>query len=89
MQHEPGAGVFGIPSGYDYLRRLRTIDGGMVSAERIGSQLSRISNMPIDSYQIFNAKQEEIAIIYISPYHRKNSAKAPKGFMLIDRTAKD
>ena len=64
-----------------YLERLHTADGVKVTYKRIGSM--RAPNIPsiIDGYTIF-AKGKEIATLYICPYNKKNSEKAPKGFQL-------
>jgi hypothetical protein len=71
--------VFGSTA---YLGRLRTPDGTKVEYTRIGSTSSPNINMPIDIYRI-SAYSKEIAILYISPYHKRNSKKAPKGFEMI------
>lgn len=76
--------IFGIFASKIYLARLRTADGGRITYSRIGSLYSSVSDHPIDCYRIFNGRQEQIAVIFISPYHRKNSTKAPKGFLLAD-----
>jgi hypothetical protein len=75
--------VCSIPDSANYLRRLRTADGTSITYKRIGS--TRVSNIKqiIDGYRIF-VNGQQIAIIYICPYNKKNSLKAPKGFVLID-----
>lgn len=65
-----------------YLARLRTLDDIKVTYERIGSFHSSVSKKPIDGYKIF-ANEKEIAVLYIDPYNKKNSNKAPKNFKLI------
>lgn len=65
-----------------YLGRLRTLDGIKVTYERIGSVSSPISKNPIDAYEIF-ANGENIAKLYIDPYNKKNSQKAPNNFKII------
>ena len=64
-----------------YLDQLWTEDGIKVSYERIGSM--QVPNIPsiIDNYRIF-ANGKEIATLYICPYNKKNSERAPKGFKL-------
>lgn len=64
-----------------YLRRLRTLDGIKVRFERIGSMRARNIARMIDGYKI-TVNEKEIAIIYICPYNKKISAKAPKGFVI-------
>ena len=65
-----------------YLDRLRTADGIKVSYDRIGSM--HAPNIPsiIDGYRIF-INEKQIATLYICPYNKKNSEKAPKGFKLV------
>jgi hypothetical protein len=65
-----------------YLGRLRTLEGVKVTYERIGSFISPLSKYPIDGYEIFDSGHK-IAVLYIDPYNKKNSQKAPKNFKLI------
>lgn len=65
-----------------YLSRLRTLDGVKVEYERIGSSKSPISDHPVDGYEIF-AGGQKVAVLYIDPYNKKNSRKAPRNFKLI------
>ena len=65
-----------------YLGKLRTGAGGQVMYERIGSFSSPISDMPVDGYELRDSEGMELGVIYISPYHRRNSNKAPSGFEL-------
>ncbi len=65
-----------------YLGRLRTLEGNKVRYERKGSTGAGNIENPIDIYDIFNG-DEFIATLFISPYHKKNSDLAPKGFKLI------
>jgi hypothetical protein len=66
-----------------YLRKLRTLDGEKVQYERIGSTGAPNIDRPIDAYQITNNGQV-ITTLYISPYNKKNSGRAPKGFKLLN-----
>jgi hypothetical protein len=76
----PVHGIFG--SRY-YLRRLKTANGDRIMYERTGSIFeSNIIKSPVDAYKIM-VDNVEIATLYISPYHKKNSQKAPKGFKLV------
>jgi len=64
-----------------YLERLRW-KGSKVESERIGSFGSdRISN-PIDGYRISSTDGTELAVLYLSPYQKRNSELAPTGFTL-------
>ncbi|MCL1821632.1 MAG: hypothetical protein FWG22_02290 [Prolixibacteraceae bacterium] len=70
--------IAGIPL---YLNRLWTTDGIKITYERTGS--THAPNIPsiIDRYTIYGSG-EEITKLYICPYNKKNSGKAPKGFVL-------
>jgi hypothetical protein len=67
-----------------YLGRLRTQRGETVSYERIGSFTSPASPMPVDGYEIRDPGGTDLGVIYISPYHRRNSQKAPEGLLTFD-----
>jgi hypothetical protein len=69
--------VFGSTS---YLGRLRASDGAKVMYERIGSLKSEVSKHPIDEYAISHPNGGRLGTLYVSPYHRRNSEKAPRGF---------
>ena len=60
-----------------YLAKLKTMNNLKVTYERIGSFSSPISNHPVDGYQI-SVDGKDLATLYISCYHKKNSEKAPK-----------
>lgn len=62
-----------------YLAKLKTMNNLKITYERIGSFSSPISNHPIDGYQI-SVDGKDLATLYISCYHKKNSDKAPKNF---------
>lgn len=64
-----------------YLANLKTLDGIKITYNRIGSFSSPISEYPIDGYEIY-ANNEKIATLYIDPYNKKNSEKAPKNFKI-------
>lgn len=66
---------------YAYLGQLRTLQGKSVEYERIGSMHTPNIKAIIDGYKIKSAGKE-IATIYICPYNKKNSERAPKGFNL-------
>ena len=72
--------IFGNTS---YLGRLRTMDGIKVRYERRGSGHAKNINNPIDIYDIYNG-DDKITTLYISPYNKKNSKAAPRGFKLAD-----
>jgi hypothetical protein len=70
-----------------YLAALRTIENGTVDATRIGSVCApdEVTTAMIDVYKIISAGNK-IAMLYVCPYHKKNSAKAPEGFILVGET---
>jgi hypothetical protein len=65
-----------------YLSRLRAPDGRKVLYSRIGSVRSPASAHPIDKYEIGHPLGKKLADLYISPYGKRNSGKAPRGFTL-------
>lgn len=66
-----------------YLRNLRTEANEEVEFSRIGSTSASNISMPIDTYEI-KVNGSIVSKIYICPYNKKNSNKAPKGFKLIN-----
>lgn len=64
-----------------YLRKLTTITGKRVEFERLGSTKAENIRNIIDAYKI-SIEGKKIATLFISPYHKKNSERAPKGFKL-------
>ena len=66
----------------NYLSRLRS-NGQPVTYERLGSTSSDVTNGSIDIYSV-SCAGKSLGDIYICPYHRRNSKKAPKGFVFID-----
>src|SRR5665647_1383030 len=60
-----------------YLRSLRTLDGEEILYERSGSTISNISPNPVDIYEVSNKNGRKLAALYISPYHKRISNKAP------------
>lgn len=70
----------GIPGSNEYLSRLRTQDGRSIESSRIGSTTAEdVTSGAIDMYNI-NSGGVDLGTIYLCPYHKKNSAKAPEGF---------
>lgn len=67
----------------EYLAALRTADNKPVDSNRIGSTSApdEVTTAMIDMYAI-SSNGNSLATIYICPYHKRNSAKAPKGFRL-------
>src|SRR5665647_3488122 len=65
-----------------YLCRLRTLDGEEILYERSGSVISNISPNPVDIYEVSNKNGRKLAALYISPYHKRISNKAPVGFQI-------
>ena len=76
--------VKGIISNEIYLKKLRTDTGEQISWKRQGSTRSLLIPNPIDVYHIFNQKGEFLTKLFISPYHKKISGIAPKGFIIYD-----
>ena len=64
-----------------YLEKLKTINSLKVSYDRIGSYSSPVSIHPVDGYKI-SLDGKNLATLYISCYHKKNSEKAPKNFKI-------
>jgi hypothetical protein len=62
----------------DYLNRLR-FNGKVITYHRFGSKRSEVTPGQTDIYQIAT-DGEPLGTIYICPYHKHNSQKAPKGF---------
>src|SRR6185437_11558788 len=61
-----------------YLGRLRFNDLP-VTATRIGSTSSEVTSGMIDMY-VLDANGQRVGTIYVCPYHKRNSKKAPEGF---------
>ena len=73
----------GVPGSVEYLSRLRTNDGRPVENSRIGSTSAEdVTSGMIDIYAI-SSGGSSLGTIYLCPYHKKNSAKAPDGFRLV------
>lgn len=70
-----------IPDSNFYLNSLRTQNGSEITFDRIGSMGAPNISHTIDAYTI-SANGQELATIYICPYNKKTSTKAPKGFIL-------
>jgi hypothetical protein len=62
----------------EYISKLR-FNRKPVSVKRRSSIFSSVSDEPVDAY-LLTTDGNDIPIIYVSPYHRKNSQTAPKGF---------
>lgn len=75
--------VFGSTA---YLGRLRAADGSKVLYERLGSTMSAVSSHPIDQYEVTHSSGRKLATLYVSPYQKRISGKAPVGFMLADNS---
>lgn len=72
----------GIPANEVYLRRLALLSGEPFHWERIGSFGAPNIKHPIDAYEIISESGKTLCTIYISPYQKVISNKAPKGFYL-------
>jgi len=75
----PTRGIYGSNN---YLKKLIDIDGNSVSSSRLSSTFSPNIKNPIDIYEIRDKDNIVKAKLFISPYHKKTSSKAPEGFML-------
>jgi hypothetical protein len=73
--------VFGSTA---YLGRLRTPDGTKVAYERTGSVASDVSPHPVDAYAISHPSGQKLATLFLSPYQKRISSKAPRGFKLAE-----
>lgn len=73
----------GIMGSNIYLSKLK-LKSGNIEAEwkRTGPRLAENIENVIDEYQLISSSGECVAVIYISPYHKKNSERAPDGFSL-------
>ena len=73
----------GIPGSNEYLSRLRTKDGRSVESSRIGSTSAEdVTSGAIDMYSI-SSGGVSLGTVYLCPYHKRNSEKAPEGFRLV------
>lgn len=73
----------GIPGSNEYLSRLRTSDGRPTESSRIGSTTAEeVTGGAIDMYSI-SCAGTGLGTVYLCPYHKKNSGKAPEGFRLV------
>ncbi len=79
----PSRTIFGSTA---YLGRLRAADGAKVAYERLGSAQSSFSPHPIDMYGVKHPNGRNLATLYISPYQKRISAKAPRGFLLAENS---
>jgi len=65
-----------------YLSQLQTESGESVKYERVGSITVDAIAHPIDRYKLTLANGKVLGTIYVSPYHLRNSTRAPHGFKL-------
>jgi hypothetical protein len=73
----------GIPGSNEYLARLRTKDGRSIESSRIGSTTAEdVTSGAIDMYSI-SSGGVNLGTVYLCPYHKRNSGKAPEGFRLV------
>lgn len=69
-----------VKGSHVYLSRLRH-QGKPVEYTRVGSTSSTVTKGQIDMYEL-SQSGSKLGRVYICPYHRKDSKKAPKGFTL-------
>ena len=74
--------VKGVPASYKYLESLKHITGVKFTYDRRGSTGAPNIKNPIDIYTVKSPDGKELATIYISPYHKRISRKAPKDFYI-------
>lgn len=67
-----------------YLRRLRTAAGEPITFSRLGSTLTEGIAHPIDMYELRDPQGKELPTVFISPYHKRNSTRAPKGYQFTE-----
>jgi hypothetical protein len=73
----------GIPGSNEYLSRLRTKDGHPIESSRIGSTSANdVTSGAIDMYSV-TIGGVSLGKVYLCPYHKRNSGKAPEGFRLV------
>lgn len=71
-----------VPGSNEYLARLRTVDGLRVEANRLGStSATEVTSGMIDIYNL-TANGRHVGQVFICPYHKRNSERAPEGFKL-------
>jgi hypothetical protein len=76
--------VNGILASDVYLESLKTVDGSKIKFKRAGSIESSVMKMDglIDIYNIFTEHNKDLGKLYISPYNKRLSRKAPVGFVI-------
>jgi hypothetical protein len=57
-------------------------DGRSVQYRRTGSLGSSVSRHLVDVYEVSHPIGRSLGNLYISPYHKRSSQNAPKGFTL-------
>jgi hypothetical protein len=67
-----------------YLAGLRTASGGAINYVRRGSTIPGSGGHPVDIYTVSDARRQFLATVYVSPYHTRNSRRAPVGFQIVD-----
>lgn len=75
----PTHGVTGI---YDYLSRLYDATCNQVKYTRLGTTNSKVSNHPIDVFEVKSHKG--VDILYLSAYQKRTSMLTPSGYILVD-----
>lgn len=72
----------GVPGSNEYIARLRTKDGRSVESSRLGSTSAKdVTSGMIDMYNV-SSGGVSLGTVYLCPYHKRNSEKAPEGFRL-------
>ena len=70
-----------IAGSNEYLSKLQLISRDSLSWERVGATTSEVTDGMVDMYQI-KSDDVDLVLVYICPYHKKNSERPPDGFLL-------
>lgn len=70
----------GVRGSYEYLNKLKTLDGESLNWSRLGATTSKKVNGMIDKYKGEKVTGEVYGILYVSMYGTKNSQAIPQGF---------
>jgi len=73
----------GIDKINDYFAKLKLVTGEPITYHRLGSLQADNLTFPVDKYEIFNPKNQIVAILYVYAYHDVNSNKVPEGFLRV------
>ena len=77
--HVPTDSILGSTA---YLGCLRAEDGARVIYRRQGSTITDNAPGPVDIYALSHPDGRGLGTVYLCPYHKRISRKAPRGFTL-------